>query len=170
MTHFLQWNTRGLLTKWPEFKGEILRTTPILAAIQETHFRDSDQGFRIPGYSWHTHNVNEQNRRGGAAILIDNSVPHSRVTLNSTLNCVAVRLKIGHTQVSAMSLYIPPSAANPTPQILDDLVTQIPAPVLFMGDVNAQHPAWGGDQRDTRGNIFENFMHPHRLNTGGHQT
>ena len=95
---------------------------------------------------------------GGAAILIDNSVPHSRVTLNTTLNCVAVRLKIGHTQVSAMSLYIPPSAANPTPQILDDLVTQIPAPVLFMGDVNAQHPAWGGDQRDTRGNIFENFI------------
>ena len=68
-----------------------------------------------------------------------------------------------------MSLYIPPSAANPTPQILDDLVTQIPAPVLFMGDVNAQHPAWGGDQRDTRGNIFENFISKHNLtvlNTG----
>ena len=95
--------------------------------------------------------------------------PGRRLTLNTTLNCVAVRLKIGHTQVSAMSLYIPPSAANPTPQILDDLVTQIPAPVLFMGDVNAQHPAWGGDQRDTRGNIFENFISKHNLtvlNTG----
>ena len=81
MTHLLQWNTRGLLTKWPEFKGEILRTNPVLAALQETHFRDSDQWFKIPGYTWHTHNVNEQNRRGGAAILIANSVPHNRVAI-----------------------------------------------------------------------------------------
>ena len=169
MTHLLQWNTRGLISKWPEFKGEILQTNPVLAALQETHFRDSDQGFRISGYSWHTHNVNEQNRRGGAAILIANSVPHNRVALNTPLNCVAVRLRIGHTQITALSLYISPSRTNPTPQELDDLINQLPAPLLLMGDVNAQHAAWGSPCSDTRGNTIESVINKHNLtvlNTG----
>ena len=169
MTHLLQWNTRGLLTKWPEFKGEILRTTSALAALQETHFRDSDQGFPISGYTWHTHNVNERIRRGGAAILMANSVPHNRVALNTSLNCVAVRLKIGHTQITALSIYISPSRTNPTPQELDDLINQLPAPLLLMGDVNAQHPAWGSPCSDTRGNTIETILNRHNLtvlNTG----
>ena len=169
MTHLLQWNTRGLLSKWPEFKGEILRTNPALAAIQETHFRDSDQWFRIPGYTWHTNNVNGQSRRGGAAILIANSVPHNRVALNTTLNCVAVRFTIGHTNISTLSLYIPPHPPNPTSQELDDLIDQLPAPILIMGDINAQHPSWGNHNSDTRGNIIDTFINKHNLtilNTG----
>ena len=169
MNNFVQWNTGGLKTKWPELKGEILKSTPVLAALQETRFRDSDQGFRIPGYTWHTNNVNGQTRRGGAAILIANSVPHHRVTLNTTLNCVAVRLKIDHTHVTALSIYIPPANTNPTPLELDNLIRQLPSPLLLMGDVNAQHPAWGGDSSDTRGNIIEKFISDHNLivlNTG----
>ena len=160
MKHLLQWNKRRLLSKWPEFKGEILRTTPVLAAIQETHFKDSDKLFRIPGYSWHTDNVNEQHRRGGAAILIDNSVPHNRIALNTPLNCVAVRLKIGHKQVSALSIYISPNATDPTPQELYDLIVQLPPPLLFMNDVNAVHPSWGGVR--SRGVLFYGFGYPPR--------
>ena len=140
-----------------------------MAALQETHFRDSDQWNRITGYTWHTHNVNEQNRRGGAAILIANSVPHSRVTLNTPLNCVAVKLKIGHTQVCAISLYISPTAPHPTDRELDDLVNQIQAPLLLMGDVNAHHPAWGSNRSSERGDIIESFIHRQNLtilNTG----
>ena len=62
--HILQWNVRGVISHYHEFKNEILQRNPILAAIQETHFRDRDLGFPINGYSWYCNNVNSEHRSG----------------------------------------------------------------------------------------------------------
>ena len=62
-----------------------------------------------------------------------------------------------------------PNATDPTPQELDDLIVQLPPPLLFMGDVNAVHPACGGVRSDVRGNTIETAINKHNLtvlNTG----
>ena len=145
-----------------------------MAALQETHFRDTDPlYYRIAGYTWHTDNVNAQHRQGGAAILIANNVPHSRVALNTTINCVAVRLKIEHTQVTALSIYIPPQDRHtPSARELEGLVNQLPPPVLIMGDINAEHVSWSQNtniQETTRSRLIDTLLNSHNLtvlNTG----
>src|SRR5213080_3938511 len=41
---------------------------------------------------------------------------------------------------------------------IDDLLLQLPSPVLIMGDFNAHSPVWGGDKLDTRGRVIEEFI------------
>ena len=67
----LQWNTRSLVSHWTEFREYMTNKKPLLAALQETRFLDSDTErytFNLSGYSLYTNNVNAYPRRGGSAI------------------------------------------------------------------------------------------------------
>ena len=95
MGSILQWNVRGLVGKFPAFQAIFADKKPAVAALQETHFYDSDNNkFKIQGYSWYRHNVSATVRKGGTAILIENSIPHTQVQLTTSLDCVAVSLTI----------------------------------------------------------------------------
>ena len=59
---FLQWNTNSLVSHWGQFKNYMLHNKPLIAAIQETHFLDSDTinyNFNIRDYSLYTNNINK---------------------------------------------------------------------------------------------------------------
>ena len=165
----MQWNVRGVITHFHELKNEILKRQPVLAAIQETHFRDGDQGYPITGYSWYCNNVNSETRKGGAAILVRNDMPHRRVKVNTDLNCVAVSLKVKRTAITVISAYFSPSSPEPSNEALTALITQINTPVLFLGDINAHSPIWGSRNTSARGYVFQEFLADQNLvvlNTG----
>ena len=150
---FLQWNTRSLISvfHWGEFKNYILNKKPLVAAIQETHFLDSDSvnyNYKIKGYSLYTNNVNDNPRRGGSALYISNKLLHHQIQLRTTLNAVGVKIKIAHLDLTVVSIYLSPT--SPVPPI-SRLLSQLPTPFLVLGDFNAHHRTWGCNTTYTRG-------------------
>ena len=67
-----------------------------------------------------------------------------------------------HRPITVCSVYIPPhSSVNE--EDLNDLMRQLPSPVLIMGDFNAHSPVWGGDKLDARGRMIEQFVSNNNL-------
>ena len=161
----LQWNTRSLISHWGQFKQYILNNNPLAAAIQETHFIDTDfinYTLRIPGYSLYTHNVNGTPRRGGSALLISNNLLHHQIDLQSPLDAVGVNIKIAQLELTLISIYLSPSVALNT-NFLSQLFSNINTPCLIMGDFNSHHQTWGCTNNSTRGQIVLDLLEQHNL-------
>ena len=138
---------------------------PLIAAIQETRFLDSDAdnySFTLPGYSAYFHNVNSQPRRGGTALYVSNQLLHYQLNVNSNLNHVAVNVKLAQQNINVISIYLTPTEVI-TAHEIDNFFTQIPTPSLVLGDFNAHHVAWGCLTNDTRGNILNNILDDHQM-------
>ena len=60
------------------------------------------------------------------------------------------------------SLYLPPSLPIDLKE-LDDLLTQLPTPVLLLGDFNAHSTLWGCNALDSKGKQIEDFVHNNNL-------
>ena len=161
----LQWNTRSVVSHWAEFKQYIINKKPLIAAIQETYFLDSDAynyNFNIRGYSLYWNNVNSKPRRGGSALYISNKLIHTQIKYNSPLNYVAATVKIAQRDINVVSIYLSPSEEF-NEQQLDNFVQQIPSPKIIIGDFNAQHRAWGCDTDTTRGTRLLKVTDKHDL-------
>ena len=158
----LQWNTSSLISHWGEFKNYIFNKKPLVAAIQETRFLDSDSvnyNFNISGYSLYTNNVNETPRRGGSALYISNKLLHHQISLQTTLNAVGASIKIAQQEISILSIYLSPHPSSHLPvNDLRQLLSQIPHPCLIMGDFNSYNLAWGSAYTNTRGTQLLNVM------------
>lgn len=164
MGSIIQWNTNGLITKFPLFTSIFAEKQPAIAALQETHFNDKDNDkFKISGYTWYRHNVNGIVRKGGTAILIANSIPHSQIHLTTPFDCVAINLKIQHVKLTVISLYISPSEPDPTDRDFAQLFGQINGPLLLLGDLNGHHPSWGSATTTRRGEIINDAIDAQNL-------
>ena len=161
----LQWNANSVVSHWAEFREYIVNKKPLVAAIQETHFLDTDStkyNFNLFGYSLYCNNVNDSPRRGGSALYVSNNLLHHQVNFDSNLNYVATTIKIAQRDVNVISLYLSPSI-NVTYQQLDRLFGQIPSPKLIIGDFNAHHTAWGCNNITQRGTTLYNIINKHNL-------
>ena len=170
----LQWNCRGLLSKWGDMKHLFSVLTPILIALQETWFLPTDPpNFGITNYSlYRQDDTTGGRRRGGVALYVCNDFVHSQINLNTEIQAVACTLRLNGRHIDFCSLYVPPDTDD---ALLHDglrrLVSQLKNPYVLLGDFNAHSPAWSRDyvQTDRRGRIIENFIDNHRLvllNTG----
>ena len=68
---------------------------------------------------------------GGVALLIKNGTPGSQISLNTSLQAIALRRAI-----TVCSIYLPPTAKYDN-AVIDNFITQLPSPVLLLGDFNA---------------------------------
>ena len=156
----LQWNTGSLVSHWGEFKNYILNKNPLVAAIQETRFLDSDDvnyNFKIRNYSLYASNINLTPRRGGSALYISNKLLHHEIKLQTPLNVVGVKIKIAQIDLSVLSVYLSPNHPIPPNQI-HDLFSQISQPCIIMGDFNAHHVTWGCATTNQRGTQLFNVI------------
>jgi len=46
---------------------------------------------------------------------------------------------------------------------IDDLLDQLPSPVLLLGDFNAHSSLWGGNKLDRKGKLIEDILLKHSL-------
>ena len=168
----LQWNTRGLISKWAEVRNFFSVLTPILIAVQETWFLPSDPyNFSLPNYSLYRYDeVDGQRRHGGVALYVSNNYTHTEITINTNLQAVASTIYINGRNIDVCSIYIPPDFDNNNLlQELNNLVQQFNHPYLLLGDFNAHSPAWwDGQTLSARGRITEDFLDTHRLVTLNH--
>ena len=93
---------------------------------------------------------------GGPAIIINKSLQHFPIVLNTNLQAVAVKV-ILEKSITVCSLYLPPRCRFTKSQLVN-LIRQLPSPVLLMGDFNAHNPLWGGHILDEEGKIIDEVI------------
>ncbi|MEL6605957.1 MAG: reverse transcriptase domain-containing protein [Cyanobacteria bacterium J06614_10] len=154
--NILQWNIQGLRSKTQELNTILSDKKIMIACLQETLLEDTQfQPNRKFQIERSPHFANMQNR--GVAILINNMINYSRIRLNTTLEAVAIRIHSIKTY-TLCSIYLSPNM-NIAKEDLKDIIKQLPAPFLLMGDFNAKHPMWDSNHApDTRGRAIQDLL------------
>ena len=158
----LQWNIQGVRAKQTELQTMLSDNSITIACIQETLLENCEwnppKNFSVERSP---HIAGEGNR--GVAVLVHNTIPYTRLNINTTLEAVAVTTH--QTQsYTFCSLYLSPNRNIPKGD-LEDLIKQLPSPFLILGDFNAKHPLW--DRRhppDQRGKMLEKLLIEESLN------
>ena len=133
----LQWNIQGVRAKQTELQTMLSDNSITIACIQETLLENSKwnppKNYSVERNS---HIAGEGNR--GVAVLLHNSIPYTRLNINTTLEAIAVNV---HQEQSytICSIYLSPNKSI-TKEDLKDLLSQLPSPFLILGDFNAKHP------------------------------
>ena len=163
ITKVLQWNARGLISKWALIKPFLMETKCDVLCIQESHFFPIDTyDFDLPNYTAYNVYATGERKHGGATVYVSNDLPHYQICLQSTLQAVACSLRLGNTKLSICSLYLPPTETLNYDD-LDQLLNELPEPLLLCTDANSRHFLWGADRCDTRGLVWERVIEGYGL-------
>ncbi|GFS90849.1 probable RNA-directed DNA polymerase from transposon X-element [Trichonephila clavipes] len=161
MTSFISWNCRGLRTRFDDLKSIISTYQPACVALQET-FLKSTMTMQVRGFNCVRRDVDgDTSPTGGVCLFTSNLYPSTVVTLHTSLQAVAVRIHI-RSLVTVCCVYLPPN--DVVPQVdLNQLVSQLPAPFILLGDFNGHSPLWGHDDTNSRGRQIEQLISDHCL-------
>jgi exonuclease III len=99
---------------------------------------------------------NSNTPSGGSGILIRKGIPYSEIKLDSPLQAVACRIPLPEP-ISVCSVYLPPSSSWNCNDLLS-LVSELPPPVLLMGDFNSHSTLWDCSSTSQKGLEIENFL------------
>ena len=94
----------------------------------------------------------------GTAVAIKKEITHKRLNIRTTIQVVALEVYlIGKGKRTVCSIYLPP-----TDQVIEedmiDLLKQLPAPRILLGDFNAHNPLWESEKMSTRGRMVEKLL------------
>ena len=157
-----QWNVRGLGPAKEDVIKIIDEHNPMVLAFQETFYGNDF----IPNFKNYNGLCKQghfnQRYQGGVALYIHSSCPYSPLQLNSTLQVIAARVRLGNKTITVASIYIPPRSQI-TSGDLQNLINQLPRPYLLIGDYNAHHPSWDHHRCDTRGRMVDSFLRENGL-------
>ena len=167
--HFiLQWNCRGIKANYQDLQTIIRWRNVLVVSLQETKLAPA-MPCAIKGYSVFRKDIDSQTiAHGGVLLAVHHSLSARPLLLRSPLQAVAARVHLHHRELTVCSLYLPPGVALPVAE-LRQLLLELPAPVLVMGDFNAHSTAWGCGHTGSRGRILESFIDDESLcilNTG----
>ena len=154
----LQWNCHGFRPDFEEFKYLISTFKPYILALQETHFKDTyNVNIRQFDHYFKTCMLEVDGRAtGGCSIFIKKGIPHEVLQLDTELQAVAVKVSL-HKTITVCNVYIP-THFNVVQSDLENLVNQLPAPFLFIGDFNAHTGPWGCSSSNSLGNKVEHLL------------
>jgi hypothetical protein len=152
----LQWNIRGYRANYADLLKLIQTYSPMVVCLQETLL-----GLNTPtppsGYAAHFTSPAANARPGtGLATIVNKAVACTPIPLQTTLQAQAHRVGLKRP-VTICNLYISPNELLSC-ALLVNLIGQLPAPYLLVGDLNAKHPLWGGEIADGRGGHVETFL------------
>ena len=100
----MQWNCRGVISKWAEVKPLLLEKAFGVICLQETHFLPNDPyDFRLPNYTLYNEYPDTDRRQGGVSIYVANTFPHFQVPVDSNLQAVACSVRMGRTSICICS-------------------------------------------------------------------
>ncbi|GFV03612.1 putative RNA-directed DNA polymerase from transposon X-element [Trichonephila clavipes] len=160
MTSFISWNCRGLRIRL-DLKSIISTYQPACVALRES-FLKSAMTLQVRGYNCVQLDVDgDTSPNGGVCLFTSHLYPSNVVTLHTSLQAVAVRIHI-HSLVTVCCVYLPLN--DVVPQVdLNQLVSQLPAPFILLGDFNGPSPLWGHDDTNSRGRQIEQLISDHCL-------
>lgn len=163
----LQWNCNSLRRRHDDLYARVLHQPYDILCLQETDTLPEE--CRLPGYvAYHCatkcaephcplkrcDNTAHAPGRTRAAIYIKKSIPHARVDLGGPrsdhLECVAVTTRMGKTETTVVSAYVPPNR-DWDPAELCSLTALCTRDKIVCGDLNAHHASWGSRRANKRG-------------------
>ena len=99
---------------------------------------------------------------GGVLLAVHSSVPAQPLQLLTPLQAVAARVYCNHRPITLCSLYLPPGERFPRLEFIQ-LLSELPEPLLVLGDFNSHHTLWGCDDVDARGRVLERILYEEHL-------
>ena len=123
----LQWNCHGFRPNFEEIKNLISNFRPCILALQDTHFKDTEN-VNIRGFDRYFKTcMSEVDGRatGGCSIFVKKGILLELLELDTELQAVAVKVSL-HKTITVCNVYIPPHF-NVAQSHLDNLVKQLPA-------------------------------------------
>ena len=136
----IQWNCCGARGNFPELKQLLADVQPACVALQETFLSTVDK-FSLRLFSVHRKDRPGALVCGGVALLVSTSFPTLPVPLTTCLEAVAVRVAFPRL-VTVCYIYLPDSVPLRV-SLLTHLVSQLPPPLLLLGDFNSHREVHG---------------------------
>lgn len=165
----LQWNLCGLSTRYAELEYLTNTLQPSVIALQETQTRQGHQKLESSGFVWSFSYPPGEVSKNGAALGVAKDIPHQFLTLDTPLQAVAAVVE-WPVRATYVSLYIcKKDGKSVVADKLNNLLDQLPLPVILLGDFNAHSDLWGSAQLDERGRAVEDVIGERNLivlNTG----
>ena len=87
----MQWNCKGLRTRAEDLKMLMHDHNPGIICLQETKLGNSIYNPGLNYNMYHKSPRNGDRAHGGVAIIINKSIQHSNIPLNTNLQAVAIR-------------------------------------------------------------------------------
>ena len=157
---FLQWNLRGLRANCRDLEILTKQFTPSVIALQETLLLP-DKKYDLNNYTCISKPASAGLSKRGVSLFIQNSVLYHEIPLQCDLEAVAARVSLGKA-VTVCSLYLSPSSVVKKTQLVN-LISQLPRPVLLLGDMNGHSPQWGSVRSNSQGKVLEDFISDYDL-------
>lgn len=167
----LQWNVAGLRARLAELQVLITKHCPTILALQET-MTPIKSIPKIKDYDLYFIQGSHNQSKHGVALGVLKGTPHQQLSVQTELQTIAVRINAGF-KATIVSIYLSPNqpSVNDIKQQLNNLVRQLPEPVIFMGDLNASNTEWGSLLTNARGHMIQQFCCDNGLvvlNDGSH--
>ncbi|GFX38829.1 probable RNA-directed DNA polymerase from transposon X-element [Trichonephila clavipes] len=143
-----------------DVKDIIRQYHPVCVALQET-FLKSCHTTKIRRYGCVRKDTEGPSVSGGVCIFTSLYVPSSALPLHTSLQAVAVRIH-STSLITVCCLYLPPNTVIHQHD-LNNLVDQLPAPFIILGDFNGHSTLWGSATTNPRGRQIEQMLSDHCL-------
>jgi ribonuclease HI len=156
--NILQWNAEGVYNKKVPLAQLLHQEEVEIACIQETHLKNT-QRFSIRGYQVFRYD-REDRSKGGAAILVKNSIParELQVNTNHQSEIHGVTVTIENQEIKIFNVY------SPVDRELCLNSMDIPdSRCLVIGDFNSHSETWGYSEADRRGEEVEDWQIDNKL-------
>ena len=106
----LQWNCRGITANFNELHILLQECNISVLCLQETKLSPNSSLYLKHYSSYHVYskNISGGHPSGGVSTFIHNSIPHSVIPLNTTLQAQATLLTLDQT-ITICNIYLPPN-------------------------------------------------------------
>lgn len=155
MPTILQWNVNSLRPRLPELRRRLLTLQTDVLALQETYLPKGLHRFS-PYVQYHSDTIHPDGK-SRASLFIKKSICQKEIPLkdfNSTYDeHVAAIIRIAKQEVTVISTYVRPNTPW-NPNAIRKIRARCSGPIIWCGDFNANHPAWGSDSTTRRGTIL----------------
>lgn len=155
----LQWNCRSLRAQYNDLILLLSSMRPVACCLQELQV---PKDYVFPNRQYHLYidsaSQSRNDTAGGAGVLVLKTVPHRYIPITTSMQAVACRISLHNQQsLTICSIYLPPSSHWDHSDLIT-LVSQLPSPVLLLGDFNAHSSLWGCPSTDSKGIEINNFL------------
>ena len=158
----MQWNCQGLSNKKNEILSYIEEYKVDVMAVQETKLYGG-VSVKLPGYNVESQDGHfNRTAHGGVATYIHSELPYSRIQISSRIQAVAIRVQL--KMLTTICNIYSSRSHQLTATDLNDLIAQLPRPLILLGDFNAYHQMWGSINCDARGEIVSSVCLQNNLN------
>ena len=151
----LQWNIQSIRSNFEELKDLMSTHNPICVCLQETllgnHPMNPPSRYSVIQSKPSRYDGHDR----GVALLINKATPSKLIILNTDLQAVAARVWMGRWY-SVCCLYLPHIPV--TQRQIENVLDQLPAPYLLLGDMNARSQMRGEDVTNDKGRLFNNLL------------